>query len=59
LILGAKVRAALLGKITPDISDVEIMALPVLRHRIVVSYNAEAENIFIGDIIKRILQDLR
>jgi len=59
LILGAKVRAALLGKITPDIADVEIMALPVLRHRIVVSYNAEAENIFIGDIVNRILRDIK
>ena len=59
LILGAKVRAALLGKITPDISDVELMALPVLRHRIVLSYNAEAENIFIGDIINRILKDIK
>jgi MoxR-like ATPase len=59
LILGAKVRAALLGKITPDIADVEAMALPVLRHRIVVSYNAEAENIFIGDIISRVLQDIK
>ncbi len=59
LILGAKVRAALLGKITPDISDVQIMALPVLRHRIVVSYNAEAENVFIHDIIGRILKDIK
>jgi MoxR-like ATPase len=59
LILGAKVRAALLGKITPDIADVESMALPVLRHRIVISYTAEAENIFIGDIISRILKDIQ
>ncbi len=59
LILGAKVRAALLGKITPDIADVQLMALPVLRHRIVVSYNAEAENVLIGDIISRILNDIK
>jgi MoxR-like ATPase len=59
LILGAKVRAALLGKITPDIADVQLMALPVLRHRIVVSYNAEAENVPIGDIIGRILNDIK
>lgn len=58
LILGAKIRAALLGKITPDISDVETMALPVLRHRIVVSYNAEAENVFVEDIVKRLLEDI-
>lgn len=58
LILGAKIRAALLGKITPDISDVEAMALPVLRHRIVISYNAEAENVFVEDILKRLLEDI-
>jgi MoxR-like ATPase len=58
LILGAKIRAALLGKITPDISDVETMALPVLRHRIVISYNAEAENVFVEDILKRLLEDI-
>ncbi|TFG98131.1 MAG: MoxR family ATPase, partial [Calditrichales bacterium] len=39
LVLGAKVRSALQGRITPDISDIKKMALPVLRHRIVVSYN--------------------
>jgi MoxR-like ATPase len=58
LILGAKIRAALLGKITPDISDVETMALPVLRHRIVISYTAEAENVFVEDILKRLLEDI-
>jgi MoxR-like ATPase len=58
LIIGAKVRAALLGKITPDLSDIEAMALPVMRHRIVVSYNAEAENVFVEDIIKKILKDI-
>jgi MoxR-like ATPase len=59
LILAAKVRAALQGKATPDLSDVKEMALPVLRHRLVVTYNAEAENIFVGDIIKKLLSDIQ
>jgi MoxR-like ATPase len=58
MVIAAKVRAALLGKMTPDISDIREVALPVLRHRIVLSYNAEAENIFIGDIIDRVVSDL-
>ncbi len=58
LILAAKVRAALLGEITPDLSDIKEMALPVLRHRIVKSYNAEAENIIVGDIINKLIEDI-
>jgi MoxR-like ATPase len=58
LILAAKVRSALLGKITPDLSDVKEMALPVLRHRLVISYHAEAENIFVGDIINQLIGEL-
>jgi MoxR-like ATPase len=59
LILAAKVRAVLLGKVTPDISDVREMALPVLRHRMVISYNAEADNIFVGDIVLKLLSDIK
>ena len=59
LILGAKVRAALRGLATPDISDVEAVALPVLRHRLVVSYNAEAEGINTADIVDRLVRAAR
>jgi MoxR-like ATPase len=58
LILAAKVRAGLMGKVTPDLSDVKEMALPVIRHRIVTSYNAEAENIFVGDIVDKLISDI-
>jgi len=44
---------------TPDISDVEAVALPVLRHRLVVSYNAEAEGINTADIIDRLVTGAR
>ncbi len=58
LILGAKVRAALQGRPTPDIADVQAVALPVLRHRVVLSYSAEAENIGVEAIIERVINDL-
>jgi MoxR-like ATPase len=43
LVIGAKCHAALKGKYSPDIEDVQAVALPVLRHRIVRNYKAEAE----------------
>jgi len=58
LILAAKVRAALLGKITPDLSDIKDTAHAVLRHRLVITYHAEAENVTVSDIIDRLVQDI-
>lgn len=55
LILGAKTRAILLDRHTPDIDDVRAMAGPVLRHRIVPSFNAEAEGISPMAIIEELL----
>ncbi|MBI2619400.1 MAG: MoxR family ATPase [Ignavibacteriales bacterium] len=55
LILGAKTRAILHGRHTPDISDVQVMAGPVLRHRIVPSFNAEAEGVTPMQIIETLL----
>jgi MoxR-like ATPase len=45
LILGAKARAAMDGRPVPDIEDVDSMAIPVLGHRIVVNFQAEAEGV--------------
>jgi MoxR-like ATPase len=56
LILGAKSRAALHGKFTPDIDDVKAVAVSVLRHRIVSNYSAEAEGISPSDIIKNLMK---
>ncbi len=55
LILGAKVRCLLFGRYTPDIDDVRAMARPVLRHRIVPSFSAEAEGVSTIDIVERLL----
>jgi MoxR-like ATPase len=53
LILAAKCHALLSGKFSPDIEDVRAMARPVLRHRIVRNYKAEAENIDLNDFLKQ------
>jgi MoxR-like ATPase len=55
LILGAKAHAAVNGKYSPDIEDVKAVAIPILSHRVVKNYKAEAEGISISDIIKSLL----
>ena len=55
LIIGAKANALLKGKLSPDIEDVQEVALPILRHRLVRNYSAEAEGISIDKIVKTIL----
>lgn len=57
LILGAKTRAALQGRFTPQEEDVRACAIPVMRHRIVTNFNAEAEGVQTLDIIKRLLEE--
>src|ERR1700744_142385 len=54
LILGAKCHAVINGKYSPDIEDVQAIAKPVLRHRIVRSYHAEAEGLTADDIIEQL-----
>ncbi|MEZ5002232.1 MAG: MoxR family ATPase [Chitinophagales bacterium] len=55
LILGAKAHAAINKKYAPDIEDVQAVALPILRHRIIRNFKAEAEGLSIEDIITKIL----
>lgn len=55
LILGAKCHAVINGKYSPDIEDVKAVAKPVLRHRIIRSYHAEAEGLSADNIIDRLL----
>lgn len=56
LILGAKARAAISGRFTPEISDIMAVALPVLRHRLVANFAAEADNITTADIVEMLLK---
>ena len=55
LILGAKALAAMDGRLTPLVSDVRDMAIPVLRHRIIPNFNAEADGVSAVDLINRLL----
>jgi MoxR-like ATPase len=57
LILGAKTRAVLSGRHTPDIGDVKALAQPVMRHRLVTSFNAEAEGVTAIQIIERLVSE--
>jgi MoxR-like ATPase len=55
LILGAKALAALDGRLSPLIEDVRRMAIPVLRHRIVTNFNADADGVSAVDVIEHLL----
>lgn len=55
LVLGAKCNALLNGKYSPDIEDVQAVARPVLRHRIVRNFKAEAEAMSVDNIIERLI----
>ena len=56
LVLTAKVRAVLRGRFHVTDDDIAALALPVLRHRVVPTFNAEAEGIKVDDIIARIIK---
>jgi MoxR-like ATPase len=58
LVLGGKVRALLRGRLHVSIEDVKALALPVLRHRMVPTFNAEAEGVTIDDIVTRVLNQI-
>lgn len=57
LILGAKALAAVKGKFSPGAQEVQEVALPILRHRLVRNYQAEAEGITIETIVGRLLKE--
>jgi MoxR-like ATPase len=55
LVLAAKARCLLSGRGTPSWEDVVALALPVLRHRLVLSFRAEADNVTADDLVRRLL----
>jgi MoxR-like ATPase len=59
MVLGAKTKAILDGRYTPSCEDVRAVALPVLRHRIVTSFNAEADGVGTFEIIQKLLEDVK
>jgi MoxR-like ATPase len=58
LILAAKARALLSGQGSPSIEDIRAMAAPVLRHRIVLSFQANAENVPVDHVLTNILSSV-
>lgn len=57
LILGAKTRAILRGKYAPETDDVRAVAQPVLRHRIVTNFNAEADGVSAADVVEKLVAE--
>ncbi len=56
LVLGAKARAVLHGRYYVSCDDIRAVAIPVLRHRIITNFNAEAEGIKSEDIVRRLIE---
>lgn len=56
LILGAKTNAILQGRSTPDIDDVKNCSVPVLRHRLITNFKAQADSVKVEDIIEKLLK---
>ena len=58
LILAAKAKALLDGRPTPDIQDIQTLVPPILRHRVLPNFNAEAEGLRIDDILEKLIKAL-
>ncbi len=58
LVLASKARALLQGRYHVTRDDVEALAAPVLRHRIVPTFNAEAEGVSVDDLVRRLLAEI-
>jgi MoxR-like ATPase len=59
LVMGSKCNALLSGKYSPDIEDVQAIAKPVLRHRIVRNFKAEAEGITVDSLIEKLVGEAK
>jgi MoxR-like ATPase len=57
LVLGAKARALLDGRLTPLAADIDALAVPVLRHRLVTNFNAESDGVTAVDVIERLVRE--
>jgi MoxR-like ATPase len=59
LVLGAKARALLRGRAHVAIEDIQALAYPVLRHRLLLNYRAEAEGVRVDDVTRRLLETVK
>ena len=55
LIMGSKAKAILEGRLTVSIEDIRSLALPVLRHRLILSFHAEGEGVAVEEIVQKLL----
>ncbi|HLQ43871.1 MAG TPA: MoxR family ATPase, partial [Planctomycetaceae bacterium] len=58
LVLAAKTRALLLGRTTPTIADIQAVALPVLRHRLIVNHRAVGDGVTTATVIEQLLREV-
>jgi MoxR-like ATPase len=59
LVVAAKARAILHGRLHATTSDITAVAMPVLRHRIITTFNAEAAGVTSDEIVKNLIQTLK
>mgnify|MGYP001024413452 CR=1 FL=1 len=59
MVLGGKARALLYGFSHVSFEDIRALALPVLRHRVLINYRAEAEGVTIGNLVDRLLKSVK
>jgi MoxR-like ATPase len=59
MVLGAKARALLYGRAHVTLNDIQTLAYPVLRHRILINYRAEAEGLTVDGVIERLLKHVQ
>ena len=57
--MGAKAKALLDGRAHVSVDDIRSLALPTLRHRILVNYRAEAEGVAVEDVIEKLLETVK
>jgi len=59
MVLGSKARALLGGRSHANFEDIRSLALPVLRHRVLINYKAEAEGVAVDDVVDRLLRAVK
>ena len=59
MVLGAKARALLRGRSHVTFEDIRAMSLPVLRHRVLINYRAEAEGVTVANLVERLLKSVK
>ena len=59
MVLGAKARALIHGRSHVKFEDIRALAHPVLRHRVLINYRAEAEGVVVDDLVDRLLKSVK